>query len=77
MWPSAIAVAEGANLPLSVTNEGTAIDGGVFKYALVGDPFSGALSSLYAGSLMTWLLLVLSTQASTVLMATIRLTILV
>ena len=48
MWPSAIAVAEGANLPLSVTNEGTAIDGGVFKYALVGDPFSGALSSLYA-----------------------------
>ena len=48
MWPSAIAVAEGANLPLSVTNEGTAIDGGVFKYALVGDPFSGTLSSLYA-----------------------------
>ena len=42
-----LAHAEGANLPVTVDNEGTPISGGTLKVALVGDPFAGVFNQVY------------------------------
>ncbi|MGX7348766.1 oligopeptide ABC transporter substrate-binding protein [Dolosicoccus paucivorans] len=45
--PFAQAEGEMPNIELAVSREGDAIEGGEFRYALVGDPFSGILNPMY------------------------------
>lgn len=44
---------QGPQIEVAVTREGDPIEGGEFRYALVGDPFSGILNPMYWSGQLT------------------------